>query len=147
MAISEEHAALLAQQLLLSNEAEANRLAANKAQARLEAVRLAKETLIENGITSKPQSEWDALINQAKEFIKTVPVDFLDYCVLRRVKHKTLISVISLKIWVESHPNLRVWLANGRNQGFPRYFRDALSLLAPTNITTFERFYRCDIVL
>ncbi len=39
---------------------------------------LLENSLAENGITEKPQAEWAALINRAKEFMKTVPVDFLD---------------------------------------------------------------------
>lgn len=36
------------------------------------------DALIKNGITARPQLEWEELVNKAREFIKTVPVDYLD---------------------------------------------------------------------
>ena len=39
---------------------------------------LLEKLLIENGVTEKSKTEWEALVNRAKEFMKTVPVDFLD---------------------------------------------------------------------
>ena len=39
---------------------------------------LLEKSLIENGVTETPKAEWEALINRAKEFMKTVAVDFLD---------------------------------------------------------------------
>ncbi len=39
---------------------------------------LLEKSLIENGVTETPKPEWEALINRAKEFMKKVPVDFLD---------------------------------------------------------------------
>ena len=39
---------------------------------------LLENSLVENGITGKPKVEWEAIIKRAKEFMKTVPVDFLD---------------------------------------------------------------------
>lgn len=38
---------------------------------------LLENSLLENGVDGKPPAEWEALINKAKEFMKTVPVDFL----------------------------------------------------------------------
>ena len=37
-----------------------------------------ENALIDNGLSCKPQSEWDALIESSKKFIKNIPVDFLD---------------------------------------------------------------------
>lgn len=39
---------------------------------------LCEKVLIKNGITSKPAKEWDQLIVKATEFVKTIPVEFLD---------------------------------------------------------------------
>ena len=39
---------------------------------------LLENSLAENGVTGRPQAEWEALINKAKEYMKTVPVDFLE---------------------------------------------------------------------
>lgn len=39
---------------------------------------LLERALLENGFGNRPQAEWEALIENSKEFIKTVPVDFLD---------------------------------------------------------------------
>ena len=39
---------------------------------------LLENSLVENGLGGRPQAEWEALIRNSKEFIKTIPVDFLD---------------------------------------------------------------------
>lgn len=39
---------------------------------------LLENALVDNGLGSKPQAEWEALISRSKEFIKTIPVEFLD---------------------------------------------------------------------
>jgi hypothetical protein len=39
---------------------------------------LLERALVENGIGSRPQAEWEALIEDSKEFINTISVDFLD---------------------------------------------------------------------
>jgi hypothetical protein len=39
---------------------------------------LLEKALVENGLGNRPQAEWEAHIENSKEFIKTVPVDFLD---------------------------------------------------------------------
>lgn len=39
---------------------------------------LLENALVENGLGNRPQVEWEALIKSSKEFIKTIPVDFLD---------------------------------------------------------------------
>ena len=39
---------------------------------------LCENVLIENDITSKPEPEWNALVQKAREFMKAIPVDFLD---------------------------------------------------------------------
>jgi hypothetical protein len=39
---------------------------------------LLETSLIENGISNLPREKWEALIKSSKEFIKTVPVDFLN---------------------------------------------------------------------
>jgi hypothetical protein len=39
---------------------------------------LLEKTLIENGIDGRPQAEWENLVSQAKIYIRSVPVDFLE---------------------------------------------------------------------
>jgi hypothetical protein len=39
---------------------------------------LLENSLVENGIESRPQAEWLALINRSKEFINKISVDFLN---------------------------------------------------------------------
>ena len=39
---------------------------------------LLENALVEYDATEKPQADWAALISKAKEYIKTVPVDFLE---------------------------------------------------------------------
>ena len=39
---------------------------------------LFENALVENGIDSRPQAEWQALINRSKEFVKKISVDFLN---------------------------------------------------------------------
>ena len=39
---------------------------------------LLESSLAENGVNGKPQAEWAMLISKAKEYMKTVPVDFLE---------------------------------------------------------------------
>ncbi len=39
---------------------------------------LLENILAQNGFDARPQAEWQALINQSKAFIKTIPVEFLD---------------------------------------------------------------------
>lgn len=39
---------------------------------------LLEKTLVEHGLGARSQAEWDVLIQSSKEFIKTIPVDFLD---------------------------------------------------------------------
>ena len=34
--------------------------------------------LVKNGISSRPKPEWDALVDAAKEHVRSIPVDFLD---------------------------------------------------------------------
>lgn len=34
--------------------------------------------LVENGFSDRPQAEWEALVDSSKEFIKSIPVDFLN---------------------------------------------------------------------
>jgi hypothetical protein len=39
---------------------------------------LLENSLIANDITNMPQAEWESLVAKAKEFIRTISVDFLD---------------------------------------------------------------------
>ena len=39
---------------------------------------LCEQQLINNGITGKPEKEWDQLIKIAKKFVKNIPAEFLD---------------------------------------------------------------------
>lgn len=39
---------------------------------------LLENALVENDISGRPQVEWEALISKAKDFIKTIPIEFLD---------------------------------------------------------------------
>jgi hypothetical protein len=39
---------------------------------------LLERTLIDNGIAGRSQEEWNSLVSSAKNFIRSVPVDFLD---------------------------------------------------------------------
>jgi hypothetical protein len=39
---------------------------------------LLEKTLVENGIDGRPQAEWERLISQTRQYIRSVPVDFLD---------------------------------------------------------------------
>ena len=39
---------------------------------------LLEKALIDNGIAGRSQDEWISLISKAKDFIKNIPVDFLD---------------------------------------------------------------------
>ncbi|WP_137971831.1 hypothetical protein [Pseudomonas sp. F(2018)] len=39
---------------------------------------LFERALVESGVSSRPQPEWDELIGRAREFAKTLPADFLD---------------------------------------------------------------------
>jgi hypothetical protein len=39
---------------------------------------LCEQELVNNGITSKPEKEWNQLIGRATEFVKTIPAEFLD---------------------------------------------------------------------
>lgn len=39
---------------------------------------LLENALVENGVDGRPQAEWEQLVSQAKQYIRTVPVDFLD---------------------------------------------------------------------
>jgi hypothetical protein len=41
-------------------------------------VDLLENTLVANGVTSRSQAEWSLLIDQAKQYMKTLPVDFLE---------------------------------------------------------------------
>lgn len=36
-----------------------------------------EEVLLQHGITGRPQIEWDALIDEARAYVKSLPVDFL----------------------------------------------------------------------
>jgi len=37
-----------------------------------------ENALVENGLGNRPRSEWEALVQRSKAFIKTIHVDFLD---------------------------------------------------------------------
>ena len=39
---------------------------------------LCENVLIENEVTSMPEPEWNALVKRAIEFVKSIPVDYLD---------------------------------------------------------------------
>jgi hypothetical protein len=39
---------------------------------------LLENSLAESGVDGKPQAEWAELISKAKEYMKTVPADFLE---------------------------------------------------------------------
>ena len=39
---------------------------------------LCERGLVENGISSGPKSEWDGLVDAAKEHVRSIPVDCLD---------------------------------------------------------------------
>lgn len=39
---------------------------------------LFENTLLENGISSRPKPEWDRLVQAAKVHVRTIPVDCLD---------------------------------------------------------------------
>ena len=39
---------------------------------------LCERELVKNGFDSRPQKDWDHLIEQATEFVKTIPVEHLD---------------------------------------------------------------------
>jgi hypothetical protein len=39
---------------------------------------LLENVLAENGVGGRRQAEWEALICRSKEFVKNIPVDFLD---------------------------------------------------------------------
>lgn len=39
---------------------------------------LCENELTNNGITSKPEKEWNQVIERATEFVKTIPAEFLD---------------------------------------------------------------------
>ena len=39
---------------------------------------LLENSLVENGVTGMPPAEWAEIISKAKEYMKTVPVDFLE---------------------------------------------------------------------
>jgi hypothetical protein len=39
---------------------------------------LLEYALAENNFGAKPQAEWENLINQAKEFMKTIRIDYVD---------------------------------------------------------------------
>lgn len=39
---------------------------------------LLEKSLIENGVTERHKAEWETLIGNAKKFMRTVPVDFLN---------------------------------------------------------------------
>ena len=54
-----------------------NNLSEEERRAILGLADLLENSLAENGVNGKPQAEWAALISKAKEYMKTVPVDFL----------------------------------------------------------------------
>ena len=39
---------------------------------------LCEKELISQGFSSRPEKEWNELMERATEFVKTIPVDFLD---------------------------------------------------------------------
>jgi hypothetical protein len=39
---------------------------------------LCERGLLENGVSSRPQPEWDALVAAAMEHVRSIPVDCLD---------------------------------------------------------------------
>ncbi len=39
---------------------------------------LCENELVRNGFGARPEDEWNTLMNQAAEFVKTIPVEFLD---------------------------------------------------------------------
>jgi hypothetical protein len=39
---------------------------------------LCEKELVRNGFGARPEEQWNKLINQATEFVKTIPVEFLD---------------------------------------------------------------------
>ena len=39
---------------------------------------LCERSLLEQGVTSRPESEWESLLQAARTHVKTIPVDFLD---------------------------------------------------------------------
>lgn len=39
---------------------------------------LCEKELINNKITGRPENEWNELIDRAREFVKTIPVEFLE---------------------------------------------------------------------
>ena len=39
---------------------------------------LLENALVDSGIDSRQKTEWEALIDRSKEFIKKIPIDFLD---------------------------------------------------------------------
>jgi hypothetical protein len=39
---------------------------------------LCERSLVENGISPRPESEWNALVDAAKEHVRSIPVDYLE---------------------------------------------------------------------
>lgn len=39
---------------------------------------LCEQGLVENGISGRPESEWNTLVDEAKEHVRSIPVEFLD---------------------------------------------------------------------
>lgn len=39
---------------------------------------LCERSLLENGISTCPELEWNALVGAAKEYVRSIPVDYLD---------------------------------------------------------------------
>jgi hypothetical protein len=39
---------------------------------------LLENALVDNGIGSRQKTEWEALVDRSREFIKKIPIDFLD---------------------------------------------------------------------
>ena len=39
---------------------------------------LCEQSLVENGIVSRPEKEWDELVERARDFVKDIPTEFLD---------------------------------------------------------------------
>jgi hypothetical protein len=39
---------------------------------------LCERSLLENGISGRPAAEWNALVDAAKEYVRSIPVDYLD---------------------------------------------------------------------
>jgi hypothetical protein len=39
---------------------------------------LCENELVRNGVETRPEQEWNKLISQATEFVKTIPAEFLE---------------------------------------------------------------------